>query len=235
MVFGYQGTCCEKRRMLPSLVGEKNRMEAQTQAPDHLCSAVQTDRQTQTTPPHPRPHVSAERLECRYGVVFTYRYTQNSHLNTTGSKKYMHTKTLQTHSSVLSSRTASVSGRGKKKYLRTPTAMERMRAYSLNYSSSSLKSELCAQILTLAPSPADKQLSTPCVGPACTLGLCPPSPCPSFPVSSWILFAFFSYFGFFNHFLYSHPFASTTSFRPKSGYTLTPHLRFGSSHFTQPR
>lgn len=51
MVFGYQGTCREKRRMLPSLVGEKNRMEAQTQAPDHLCSAAQTDRQTQTTPP----------------------------------------------------------------------------------------------------------------------------------------------------------------------------------------
>lgn len=158
---------------LPSPVREKNRTEAQTQA--HTCQSRSSGadqvtlvprfcsadrlRRTQTTPPD---HVSAERPECQYGVVFTYRCTQNSHLNTTGSKNTCiqnHFRRIRTHSSVLSSRTASMPGRGK--ISRTPTAKDRMRAYSLNYSSSSLKSVLCSQILMLASFPADKQLSFP--------------------------------------------------------------------------
>lgn len=76
----------------------------------------------------------------------------------------MHTKPLQTHEDTeLSFCPVGLPQcqAGGKKNLRTPTATERMRAYSLNYSSSSLKSVLCAQILMLAPFPADKQLSTP--------------------------------------------------------------------------
>lgn len=147
--------------------GAHTRETQQWDRPDHLSTSVlqcgQTVRQTQTTnSPTPRPHVSAERPECQYGVVFTYRYTQNSHLNTSGSKNtciQKHFRHIRTHSSVLSSRTASMSDRGKTS--RTPAAKERMRAYSLNYSSSSPKSVLCSQILVLAPFPADKQLSFP--------------------------------------------------------------------------
>lgn len=155
---------------LASPVWEKQRMEAQTQARTgqshgsgaHRVTLVprfcSVDRHKQP----PRPHVSAGRPECQYGVIFIYRYTQNSRLNTTGSKNtriQKHFRHMRTHSSVLSSRTASMSGRGK--ISRNTTATESMRAYSLNYLSSSLKSVLCSHILMLAPFPADKQLSFP--------------------------------------------------------------------------
>lgn len=119
------GRCSEETT---TILQEKNSMEAQTQARTcqshssgadqvtsvpRLCSVDrQFDRHKRRPPP--RPHVSAERPECQYGVVFTYRYTQNSHLNTTGSKNtciQKHFRHMRTHSSVLSSRTASMSGR----------------------------------------------------------------------------------------------------------------------------
>lgn len=140
---------------------------------------------------------------------------------------------MRTHSSVLSSRTASVSGR--EKISMNTTATKSMRVYSLNYLSSSLKS-LCSQILMLALFPADRQLFFPHpTAPHLRLVLPVPKVCAHFLLVPHSL----NPSGFF--LLPSHTLDFSTIFSayihllapPKSGYTLTP-LRFGSSHFTQP-
>lgn len=103
----------DRRRMLlrenlHPLAREKNRMEMQapvrateaglTWAHWYLGPAVWTDCSGDTN--NPQPHVSAERPESQYAVVFTYRCTQNSHLNTrVEAKIHAYAHTLSTHSS----------------------------------------------------------------------------------------------------------------------------------------